>query len=246
MADIESNDGTRPKTSATTTSSPRIKESITRSHIGNTTGNINATSGSTGTVNAKKRLAVHVPPQVLRPQTSPDVVTVKNRVAANRTQCRSRNSNSKRKAGNVAQINSNFLTETIQEKSEEKSPKVVQKAGEEHSEADILVVTASGSGFNGAVSEGAWPAASPGRGFGELENVDRLSRAEMQSKEPSPPSRNNRYGSGIKTRLAKLFNKGNTCMEEPKVIEPQRSQGIDHVQTHLSQPINANHGHTRY
>lgn len=239
MADIESNDGTRPKTSATTTSSPRIKESITRSHVGNTTGNINATSGSTGTVNAKKRLAVHVPPQVLRPQTSPVVVTVKNRVAANRTQCRSRNSNSKRKAGNVAQINSNFLTETIQEKSEEKPPKVVQKAGEEHNKADILVVTASGS-------DGALPAASLGRGFGELENVDRLSRAEMQSKEPSPPSRNNRYGSGIKTRLAKLFNKGNTCMEEPKVIEPQRSQGIDHVQTHLSQAINANHGHTRY
>ncbi|KAJ7380270.1 Kinesin-like protein kif24 [Desmophyllum pertusum] len=78
-----------------------------------------------------------------------------------------------------------------------------------------------------------------------LKNVDRLSRAEMQSKEPSPPSRNNRYGSGIKTRLVKLFNKGNTCMEEPKVIEPQRSQGIDHVQTHLSQAINANHGHTR-
>lgn len=244
VTDSEPNGASRPKTSATTTLSPRSKDSIAKIHVGNASGNVNATS--TGSINAKRRLAV--PPQTVRPQTSPEVVTVKNRVAANRTQGRLRTSNyPKRKAGNTTQIksNSNCFTESMQIISEEK-PKDVQDDSKDYSAAEVLVVAGPGAGFdNGGLSDEARPVSPLDQGFGELESISRLSYTEKQSKEPSPPSRNNRYGNGIKTRLAKLFNKGNACMEEPKVVEPHRSQAIDQA-AHLSQAINGNHRPTRY
>ena len=244
MTDSESNGASsRPKTSATTTSSPRKKDSMAKSHTGNAAGKVNATGTSgTGTVNAKKRLVV--PPQAARPQTSPEVVTAKNRVAANRTQSRMRTLNSKRKAGNVTQIKSNCFTESLQEISEEK-PKDVQEDHKDCSAAEVLVVSGSRAGFsNGALPEEARKVSSLGQG-GELESISRLSHTDKQLKEPSPPSRNNRYGNGIKTRLAKLFNKGNVCMEEPKVVEPDRSQGIDHI-SHSSQSVSGNLRPGRY
>lgn len=244
VTDSEPNGASRPKTSATTTSSLRNKDSITKIHIGNASGNVNATStSSTGAINSKKRLAV--PPQVVRPQTSPEVMTVKNRVAANRAQGRLRTSNSKRKAGNATQINSNCFTESMQIISEEK-PKDVQDDSKDYSAAEVLVVAGPGAGFdNGGLSDEARPVSSLDQGFGELESISRLSYTEKQSKEPSPPSRNNRYGNGIKTRLAKLFNKGNACMEEPKIVEPHKSQAIDQA-PHLSQAVSGNHRPTRY
>lgn len=244
MTDSESNGASsRPKTSATTTSSPRKKDSMAKSHTGNAAGKVNATGTSgTGTVNAKKRLVV--PPQAARPQTSPEVVMAKNHVAANRTQSRMRTLNSKRKAGNVTQIKSNCFTESSQQISDEK-PKDVQEDHKDCSAAEVLVVSGSRAGFsNGALPEEARTVSSLGQG-GELESISRLSYTDKQLKEPSPPSRNNRYGNGIKTRLAKLFNKGNACMEEPKVVEPDRSQGIDHI-SHSSQSVSGNLRPGRY
>ncbi|KAL9986382.1 hypothetical protein ACROYT_G000521 [Oculina patagonica] len=243
MADSDPNGASRPKTTATTTSSPRNKDPIAKSHLGNAPRNVNATStSSTGVINAKKRLAV--PQQVVRPQTSPEVVTVKNRIAANRTQGRLRTSNSKRKPGNATQINSNCFTESMQIISEEK-PRDAQEDNKVNSAAEVLVVAGPGAGFNnGVLSDEARPISSLDQGFGEIESISRLSYTDKQLKEPSPPSRNNRYGNGIKTRLAKLFNKGNACMEEPKVVEPHRSQGVVHA-PHLSQAISGNHRPTR-
>ena len=64
------------------------------------------------------------------------------------------------------------------------------------------------AGIDDMLSEEVWPVSSLRQGDEELGNI-RLSSTDSKSKEPSPPSRNNRYGNGIKTRLAKLFNKGN-------------------------------------
>ena len=245
MTDSEPNGPPRPKTSATTTSSPRNKlDGIAKSRAGNSSGNVNGVSNSGGTINAKKRLAV--PPQVVRPQTSPEIVMPKHRVATNRTQGRLRTSNAKQKAGNATQRNSNCFIENMQGIFEEK-PMDVQEDNKQHSVAEVLVVAGSGVGFNdGALSEEARPITqSLGQGFGEIESISGLSNTDKQSKEASPPSRNNRYGNGIKTRLAKLFNKGNACMEEPKVVEPHRNLGIDHS-PHLSQAISGNQRPTRY
>ena len=188
-------------------------------------------------MNAKKRLVV--PPQGLRPQTSPG----KNRIAANRTPGRLKKSNSKYKAGNVSQTNSNFLTETVPE---EELRVIVEGDNDHQSTAEVLVVTVPDAGTDDMLSEEARPVSALRQGDGELGNIGRSSSANKQSKEPSPPSRNNRYGNGIKTRLAKLFSKGNACMEEPKVIEPWRSQDINHVSNNFPLTISGNHRPTRY
>ena len=240
VADSEPTEASlRPKTSFTTTaSSPLNKDSIAKSHIGKASGCVNASSNTNSTMNAKKRLVV--PPQGLRPQTSPEVVSGKNRVAANRTPGRLRKSNSKY---NVSQTNSNFLTETAPEG---KLQVVVEGDNDHQSTAEVLVVTGPDAGTYDMLSEEARPVSALRQGDGELGNISRSSSANKKSKEPSPPSRNNRYGNGIKTRLAKLFNKGNACMEEPKVIEPWRSQDINHVSHNLPLAISGNHRPTRY
>ena len=241
-AEFEHNGVSRPKTSSTTTSSPRIKDSmVSVNHMGKATGNATP-------INAKKRLAVNVPSQVLRPQTSPEVATIKNKATTNRPQYRSRASSSKRKACNDTQINSDQLTgKHLQEISEEKPKEVVKESSKEHNMPEVLVVTEPRLGFKNTFSDEAWPSISNfGQGFGEVENTGRSPYVDKQSKEPSPPSRNNRYGNGIKTRLAKLFNKGNACMEEPKVIEPQKYQGREQA-PYLPQAVNDHHmGSTRY
>lgn len=241
-ADSEPTETSRPKTSFTTTaSSPLNKDSIAKGHIGKASGCMNVSNNNNNTMNAKKRLAV--PPQGLRPQTSPEVVLGKYRVAANRTPGRSRKSNSKYKAGNASQTNSNFLTETVPEG----KLKVVVEGDDDHqSTAEVLVVTEPRAGADDMLSEEAWPASALRQGDGELGNISRSLSANKQSKEPSPPSRNNRYGNGIKTRLAKLFNKGNACMEEPKVIEPQKNQDVNHFSHTLSLATSGNRRPTRY
>lgn len=244
VAASEPTEAPRPNTSFTTTaSSPLNKDSIVKSHTGKPSGCVNASSNTNNTMNVKKRLVV--PPQGLRPQTSPEVVLGKNRVtvAANRTPGRLRKSNSKFKAGNASQINSNFLTETVPE---EKLKVVVEGDNDHQSTAEVLVVTGPRTGTDHMLSEEAWPVSALGQGDGELGNISRSLSANKQSKEPSPPSRNNRYGNGIKTRLAKLFNKGNACMEEPKVIEPQRNQDVNHFPHNLSLAVSGNHRPTRY
>lgn len=192
-------------------------------------------------MNAKKRLAV--PPQVRRPHTSPEVVSVKNCGAANGTPGRLRKPNSKHKAGNTSQMNSNFLTESVPE---EKPKIVVQEDNDHQSTAEVLVVTRSRAGTDDILSEEAWTVSALRQGDGQLGNIGRSSSSDKKSKEPSPPSRNNRYGDGIKTRLAKLFNKGNSFMEEPKVIEPQRNQGVNHVPHYLSLTTSGNYRPARY
>lgn len=241
VTDSEPNEASRPKTSFTTTSSPVNKDSVVKSHIGKASGCVNASSNTSSNMNAKKRLAV--PPQVLRPQTSPEVVLAKNRAAANRTQSRLRKSNSKYRGGNATQKNSNFVTESVPQ---EKPKVVVEEDNENQSTAEVLVVTGPRAGIDDHIlSEEAWPVSALGQGYGELGNIGRSSSADKQSKERSPPSRNNRYGNGIKTRLVKLFNKGNACMEEPKVIEPQRNQDVNHA-PYLSLASSGNHRPTRY
>ena len=240
VADSELNEASRPKTSFTTTTSSPLNKDAAKSHMGKASGFVNVSSNTISAMNAKKRLAV--PPQVLRPQTSPEVVSVKNRVAANRTPGRLKKSNSKLKAGNATQINSNFLTERVPEE----KPKVIVKEDNDHqSTAEVLVLTRPRVGSD-MLSEEAWPVSALAQGDKELTNIGRSSSTDKQSKEPSPPSRNNRYGNGIKTRLAKLFNKGNTCMEEPKVIEPQRNQDVNHVRHNLSLVTSGNHRPARY
>ena len=234
ITDSEPNEASRPKTSfATTIASPLSKDSIAKSHTGKASGFVHAPSNTSSTVNAKKRLAV--PPQGLRPHTSPEVVSVKNRIAANRTPGRLRKANSKYKAGNATRTNANILTEIV--------PEVVVQEDNDHHEstAEVLVVSGPRAGIDDMLSEEAWLVSALRQGDGELGNI-RSSSADKQSKEPSPPSRNNRYGNGIKTRLAKLFNKGNACMEEPKVIEPQRN----HVPYNLSLATSGNHRPARY
>ena len=193
---------------------------------------------------AKKRLAV--PPQVLRPHTSPEVLSVKNPGTANRTPGRLKKPNSKYKAGDASQTNSNFITETVPEE----TPKVIIEEDSElqSTAAEVLFVTGPTcrTGTDDILSEDAWPVSALGLGHQELGNIGRSSSADKQSKEPSPPSRNNRYGNGIKTRLAKLFNRGNACMEEPKVIEPQRNQDVNHVPHNLSLTMSGNYRPTRY
>ena len=241
VADSELTEASRPKTSFTTTaSSPLNKDSIAISHIGKASGCMNASSNTNNSMNAKKRLAV--PPQGLRPQTSPEVVSGKNRVAANRTPGRLRKSNSKYKAGNVSQTNSTFLTETVPEE------KPIEEENKLQRTAEVLVVTGPlRAATDDILSEEAWSVSALGQGYGELGNIGRSSSANKQSKEPSPPSINNRYGNGIKTRLAKLFNKGNACMEEPKVIEPQRNQDVIHHFPHnLLLATSGNHRPPRY
>jgi len=242
VVDGEPNETSRSKTSFTTTSSsPLSKDSIAKSHIGKASGFVNASSNTSSTMNAKKRLAV--PPQVRRPHTSPEVVSVKNCGAANGTPGRLRKPNSKHKAGNASQMNSNFLTESVPE---EKPKIVVQEDNDHQSTAEVLVVTRSRAGTDDILSEEAWTVSALRQGDGQLGNIGRSSSSDKKSKEPSPPSRNNRYGDGIKTRLAKLFNKGNSFMEEPKVIEPQRNQGVNHVPHYLSLTTSGNYRPARY
>ena len=218
MGNVETNETTRPKTTSTAaTLSPRTTDSVTVNHF------LVNSSGSTpaGTLKAKKRLAL--PPHTLtvRPQTSPDVVTAKSQAVTNRMQSRLRIS--KRKAGHSTETNGSI--ETVEEKPEEMQQTVHEIREESNKNVDILLVSASRSGFNrDNLSEVPKPGYSAGQDVKELESRDRSPRADKQLNEPSPPLRNNRYGNGIKTRLAKLFNKGNTCMEEPEVIEPQRTQ----------------------
>lgn len=242
VADSELNEASRPKTSFTATSSPLSKDAA-KSHTGKATRHVTASSNTTKNMNAKKRLAV--PPQGLRPQTSPEVVSVKNHGAASRTPGRLRKSNSKYKAGNAAKINSNFLTESVPE---EKPKVVVLEDNDNHgSEAEVLVLTGLRAAADDMISEEAGHISAHAQGYGDLGNIGRSSSSNKQLKEPSPPSRNNRYGNGIKTKLAKLFNKGNACMEEPKVIEPQRNQDINHVPHYLSlaNATSGNHRPTR-
>ena len=218
-------------------SSPLNKDSRVKSHIGKASGFVNASSNTSSTINAKKRLAV--PLQGFRPHTSPEVVSVKNQVAANRTPGRLRKANSKYKAGNATQTNANFVTEIVPG---EKLKVVVQEDNDHHeSIAELLIVSGPRAGTDDMLSEEAWLVSALRQGDGELRNI-RSSSADKQSKEPSPPSRNNRYGNGIKTRLAKLFNKGNACMEEPKVMEPQRN----HIPYNLSLATSGNHSPARY
>ena len=243
VADSEPTEALRPKTSfTTTTSSPLNKDSIAKSHIGKASGCMNASNNTNNTMNAKKRLAV--PSQGLRPQTSPEVVLGKDRTAANRTPGRLRKSNAKYKAGNASQTNSNFLTESVPDE----EPKVViEEDNKLQRTAEVLVVTGPLRAATGDIlSEEAWPVSALEQGYGELGNIGRSSSANKQSKEPSPPSRNNRYGNGITTRLAKLFNKGNACMEEPKVIEPQRNQDVNHFPHNLLLTTSGNHRPLRY
>ena len=210
MANIESDGSLRPKTSSATltTLSPRTRESVTLKHaLVNNSGN-----GPTGSLNAKKRLAVQ--PQTPRPQTSPEVGTVKSQLVANRA--RNRPKTLKCKTGNITEINT---MKTVLEKPEERPPVVQDPCEESNTTVDILVVSESRSGCGSMLSEVALPGACVEQ---EIEDTDRTSNADKPLKDSSPPSGNNRYGNGIKTRLAKLFNKGNACMEEPKVIEPQR------------------------
>ena len=239
VADSELTEASRPKTSfTTTTSSPLNKDSIVKSHTGKTSGCMNASSNTRNTMNAKKRLVV--PPQGLRPQTSPEVVLGKNGVATNRTPSRLRKPNSKYKAGNASQTNSKFLTATVPE---EKPKVVIEEDNKLQRTAEVLVVTGPlRAGTDDILSE----VSALGQEDGELENIGRSSSANKQSKEPSPPSRNNRYGNGIKTRLAKLFNKGNACMEEPKVIEPQRNQDVNNFPHNLLLATSGNQRPTRY
>jgi len=208
MANTESDGLPRPKTSSTaTTLSPRTKESATLKHV-----LVNTSGNATSTLNTKKQS------QNMRPQTSPDVMMVKSQGVANRTQSKLRTS--KRKTSSNTKTNSS--KETLLQKSEEK-PQVIQEACEEdNTAADTLFVSPSRSGFHNMSSEVAQPGSSVRQDFRQLENSDGTSNADKLLKDPSPPSRNNRYGGGIKTRLAKLFNKGNTCLEEPKVIEPEK------------------------
>ena len=211
MANIESDGSLRPKTSSATltTLSPRTRESITSKHA-----LVNSGNGPTGSVNAKKRLAVQPQTLLVRPQTSPEVGTVKSQLVANRAQNRPRTL--KHKTGNTTEINT---MKTLLEKPEERPPVVQDACEESNTTVDILVVSESRSGCHSVLSEVALPGACVEQ---ENEDTDRTSNADKPLKDSSPPSLNNRYGNGIKTRLAKLFNKGNTCMQEPKVIEPQQ------------------------
>ena len=188
---------------------------------------------ATTCMNAKKR--------GLRPQTSPEVVSGKNGVATNRTPGRSRKPNSKYKARNASQTNSKFLTESVPK---EKPKVVIEEDNKLQRTAEVLVVTGPlRAGTDDILSE---EVSALGQEDRELGNIGRSSSANKQSKEPSPPSRNNRYGNGIKTRLAKLFNKGNACMEEPKVVEPQRNQDVNHFPHNLLLATSGNQRPTRY
>ena len=213
MANIESDGSSRPKTSSATlvTLSPRTRESATLKQTQvNNLGN-----APTSSLNAKKRLAVQ--PQTLRPQTSPEVGTSKGQLMANRAQNRPKTL--KHKAGNA------IKTKTLLEKPEE-TPPVVQVPSEASGTAvDILVLSESRSAAcHNMQSHVAQPGSCVEQDFRRIEDTDRMSSADKLLKDSSPPSRNNRYGNGIKTRLAKLFNKGNTCMEEPHRIHEDRSQ----------------------
>lgn len=228
MANIESDGSLRPKTSSATltTLSPRTRESVTLKHaLVNNSGN-----GPTGSLNAKKPLAVQ--PQTLRPQTSPEMGAVNSQLVANRAQNRPRML--KHKTGNTTEINT---MKPLLEKPEERPPVVQDACEERNTTVDISVVSESRSGCHSMLSEVALPGACV-----EQENED----TDKPLKDSSPPSRNNRYGNGIKTRLAKLFNKGNTCMEEPKVIEPQRIHENRSQVSVLVPTLNGIHYPTRF
>ena len=234
MANIESDGSLRPKTSSATltTLSPRTRESVTSKHaLVNNSGN-----GPTGSLNAKKQLAVQ--PQTLRPQTSPEVGTVKSQLVANRAQNRLRTL--KHKTNNTTETN---IMKTLLEKPEERPPVVQDACEESNTTVDILVVSESRSGCHSVLSEGALPGACVEQ---EKEDIDRTSNTDKPLKDSSPPSFNNRYGNGIKTRLAKLFNKGNTCMQEPKVIEPQQIHEDRNQVPTLVPNLNGVHYPTRF
>ncbi|PFX31815.1 kinesin-like protein KIF24 isoform X2 [Stylophora pistillata] len=204
----------QPKTSCTTTSSPRIKDSVVEvNHRGNPNGSVVA-------VNVKRRLVRNEPSLVTRPHTSPETATMKDQSAKIRPHLRSRASSSKGKSCSDTQIRSNCLEETSEEKLED----VVLERSKEQSTSDILVLRESRLGFDN-ISEEAWPSPFGRQSSGKVETTVRSFHADVQGKESSPPSRNNRYGSGIKVSPTKLFSRGNVCNEEgKKVIESQKKQ----------------------
>lgn len=164
-----------------------------------------------------------VPVRTSRPQTSPDVTTAKTQNLPSRIQSKTRAS--KQKTGDKC-TKSNRLTETLKEKCEEMPLQEVQATCEESDKSsDILFVSASRLGnYLNHLPEVVQQGNSTEELFKEHQNTQKPSCADKKVNESSPPSRNNRYGNGIKTRLSKLFSKGNTCMEEPKVVEPQTTR----------------------
>lgn len=197
--------------SSNTILSPRGQDSTTVNNI---------PVGSPGNIlgsNTKKELKVLV--HTSRPQTSPDVTTAKN--LASRMQSKTRASKQKT-SDNCTK--SKGLTETLKEKCEEMPQKVQATCEESDKSSDVLFVSASRLGSHNHLPEVVQQGNSTEELFKEHQNTQKPSYADKQLNESSPPSRNNRYGSGIKTRLSKLFSKGNSCMEEPKVVEPQTTR----------------------
>ena len=178
--------------------------------------------GSPGNIlgsNTKKGLKV--PVHTSRPQTSPDVTTAKTQNLASRMQSKTRASKQKTSDNGTK---SNRLTETLKEKCEEMPQEIQATCEESDKSSDVLFVSASRLGSYSHLPEVVQRDNSTEELFKEHQNTQKPSYADKQLNESSPPSRNNRYGNGIKTRLSKLFSKGNTCMEEPKVVEPQTTR----------------------
>lgn len=197
--------------SSNTILSPRGQDSTTVNNIPvGSPGNIRGS-------NTKKGLKV--PVHTSRPQTSPDVTTAKN--LASRMQSKTRASKQKT-SDNCTK--SKGLTETLKEKCEEMPQKVQATCEESDKSSDVLFVSASRLGSYNHLPEVVQQGNSTEELFKEHQNTQKPSYVDKQLNESSPPSRNNRYGSGIKTRLSKLFSKGNSCMEEPKVVEPQTTR----------------------
>ena len=214
-AEFKQIDILRPKTSSTTTPSPRTKDSVVR------VNHRKIASGHGMAATAKERLVRNEPSTVLRPHTSPERATVKDQSAKIRphlSRAKSRASSSKGKSCSDTQIRSNCLKEISEEKRED----VGMERDKEQNIPDILVVKESRLGFDN--TEEAWSSPSGRQSVGKGETTVRSFDANIQEKESSPPFRNDRYSSGIKIRLAKLFSKENICSDEDKIIEPQKRQ----------------------
>ena len=171
--------------------------------------------------NSKERLVRNEPSPVLRPHTSPERATVKDQSAKIRphlSRAKSRASSSKGKSCSDTQIRSNCLKEI----SEEGLDDVGMERDKEQNIPDILVVKESRLGFGN--TEEAWSSPSGRQSVGKGETTVRSFDANIQEKESSPPFRNDRYSSGIKIRLTKLFSKENVCSDEGKINEPWKKQ----------------------
>ena len=206
--------------------------------------NIPVTSpGSILGSNTKKGLKV--PLHTSRPQTSPDVTTAKTQNLASKMQSKTKASKQKTSDKHTK---SNGLTEALKEKCEEMPLQEVQATCKESDKSsDILFVSASRLGNYNHLPEVFQQGNSTEELFKEyqFENTQKPSYADKKLNESSPPSRNNRYGDGIKTKLSKLFSKGNTCMEEPKVVEPQTTRN-DLKAPHLVPTPSGIHQPTRF